>query len=302
MLTLTPNRQSGLTLIELMISIALGLLVLTGLVYILSSTMRTNTSTIRTTQLNQELRAIMDLMTRDLKRSGAMGHAEEGIGFAQSHCLTVTGTAVTAQPLPCGSGASNASFDSWIAAGTVIRYQSKSLQADGSFLVTTYNATVTANNTSSLTIAANPFPGNSLSAGAWIWANPFSTSTIQTTTNPTSITYAYDTVQSGDSVPNGRLDCNELFGFRYDATNKAIESVIGESSGGTCTRASWEDLSNPATIEIDAFTIVAGPVVGGVLSTAIRQYTVTLTGHLKSDATVQRTIEETVRVRNDPVL
>jgi Tfp pilus assembly protein PilV len=302
MLTMSPNKQSGLTLIELMISIALGLLVLTGLVYMLSATMRTNTSTIRTTHLNQELRAIMDLMTRDLKRAGAMGHTEEGIGFAQAHCLTISGTTVTAQPLPCSSGSPDADFDSWVAADTVIRYQSKSLQADGSFLVTTYDATVSANNAGSLTLAANPFPSNSLSAGAWMWANPFSTSTIQTTTNPTSITYAYDTVQSGDSVPNGVLDCNELLGFRYDATDKAIESVIGEDAGGTCTRASWQDLSDPASIEIDTFTITAGPLVGGVLSTVIRQYTITLTGHLKSDSTVQRTIEETVRVRNDPVL
>jgi Tfp pilus assembly protein PilV len=302
MLTMAPNKQSGLTLIELMISIALGLLVLTGLVYMLSATMRTNTSTIRTTHLNQELRAIMDLMTRDLKRAGALGHAEEGVGFAHAHCLTVTGTTVTAQPLPCASGAPDTDFDSWINAGTVIRHQRKSLQADGSFLITNYDATVSANNTSSLTLTANPFPSDSLGAGSWTWANPFSTTTILTTTNPTSITYSYDTVQSGDSVPNGILDCNELFGFRYDATNKAIESVIGENSGGTCTRASWQDLSDPESIEIDAFTITAGPLIGVVLSTVIREYTITLTGHLKSDSTVTRTIEEVVRVRNDPVL
>lgn len=302
MLKPTIKSQSGLTLIELMISIALGLLVLTALVYMLSATLRTNTSTIRTTHLNQELRAIMDLMTRDLKRSGSMGHAEEGIGFAHSHCLTVTGTTVTAQPLPCGSGAPNAAFDSWVSAGSVIRYQRKALQANGSILVTTYDATVSANNTSSLTLTANPFPSESLGAGGWAWANPFSSSTIQTTTNPTSITYSYDTIQSGDTEPNGILNCNELFGFRYDATNKAIESVIGESVGGACTRSSWQDLSDPDSIQIDAFTVTAGPLIGGVLSTAIREYTITLTGHLKSDSTVQRSIQEVVRVRNDPVL
>lgn len=302
MLKINMRQQSGLTLIELMISLALGLLVLTALVYMLSATLRTNTSTIRTTHLNQELRAIMDLITRDLKRSGSMGHAEEAIGFAHSHCLTLTGNTVTAQPLPCGSGAPNASFDTWVNIGSIIRYQRRVLQSDGSLLVTTYDATVSANNTSSLSVTANPFPGTSLGAGTWGLANPFSSSTIQLTTNPTTITYSYDTIQDDDTEPNGLQDCNELFGFRYDATNKAVESVIGEDAEGICALSSWQDLSDPNSIVIDAFTITAGPLVSGVLSSVIREYTITLTGHLKNDLSVQRSIQEVVRVRNDPVL
>src|SRR5687768_8850758 len=118
---ITPHpgfRQLGLTLIELMISITLGLFVLSGLVYLTSSTINSNTQQLKTTRLNQELRALMHLVTRDMRRAGAMKYATDVIGFSINHSLTLSaisrnGITVTAS--------SSAEFDSWVDAGFIIK-------------------------------------------------------------------------------------------------------------------------------------------------------------------------------------
>ncbi|NVK39749.1 MAG: prepilin-type N-terminal cleavage/methylation domain-containing protein [Oceanospirillaceae bacterium] len=64
------NRQRGVSLVELMIAMVLGLLVSAIVIGMFSSTVGSTRQAITTIRLNQELRTVMDLMVRDLRRSG----------------------------------------------------------------------------------------------------------------------------------------------------------------------------------------------------------------------------------------
>lgn len=64
-----PNKQAGVTLIELMVAMAISLVVSTALVMLMANTLGTGTQTIRMTRMTQEMRSAMQLMTRDLRRA-----------------------------------------------------------------------------------------------------------------------------------------------------------------------------------------------------------------------------------------
>lgn len=70
---LTTRRQHGFTMIELMISTAISLIVLAGVLTVFIATLNSSSETLRMARLNQELRAIMDVMTRDIRRAGFAG-------------------------------------------------------------------------------------------------------------------------------------------------------------------------------------------------------------------------------------
>lgn len=65
-----PRRQSGLTLIELLIGMTVGVLVLGGASAVYLLTVRGAAETLHGTRLNQELRAVMEIMQLDIRRAG----------------------------------------------------------------------------------------------------------------------------------------------------------------------------------------------------------------------------------------
>ena len=75
-------RQRGLSLVELMIGLTVGLIVLSGILGLLSGHLRGNSELIRTTRLNNELRGTMDLVVRDLRRATYWGTSINGVWFA----------------------------------------------------------------------------------------------------------------------------------------------------------------------------------------------------------------------------
>lgn len=70
-----PQRQAGLTLIELMIAIVAGLIVIGAALTFTVSTVRAYGENIRSTRLSQELRTGMNLVVRELRRAGYDGAA-----------------------------------------------------------------------------------------------------------------------------------------------------------------------------------------------------------------------------------
>jgi len=110
------------------------------------------------------------------------------------------------------------------------------------------------------------------------------------------INYDFDTDGDGD-YDVGR------FGYRYDSVNKAVEIRTAGAGTDTCSSGgTWEDLTDSNVVEITAFSVTdnsPATVTGSGLTVAIREYTISVTGQLKADATVSRTFRETIRVRND---
>ena len=65
-----PYKDTGFSLVEMMIASLVGLMLLSGITFIFTHTVKANTDTLKTTHLHQELRAIMDIMIQDIRRSG----------------------------------------------------------------------------------------------------------------------------------------------------------------------------------------------------------------------------------------
>lgn len=63
-------RHAGFSLIEMMIATLVGLMMLAGVTFIFTNTVKANTDSLKTAHLHQELRAIMDVMVQDIRRSG----------------------------------------------------------------------------------------------------------------------------------------------------------------------------------------------------------------------------------------
>lgn len=69
------NRHRGFTLIELMVSLVLGLVVIGGVMGVFISTYQANAQNIKAIRLNEEMRAVMSMITRDVRRAGARDFA-----------------------------------------------------------------------------------------------------------------------------------------------------------------------------------------------------------------------------------
>lgn len=199
-------RQKGFNLVELMISLALGLVVMGGALSLVVSILATNTSMLKMTRLNQELRAVMMMITRDLRRAGGWGKAVEDM----------------------------------------------------------------------LNGALNPF------------------SEIVVNADKDCILFSYDSNGDGSLNKGKSYDHDEHYGFRLK--DKAIEI---RHRGTDCDGKYWENITDENSIEITALEIEPGIFSAGRVT--VRQYHITLTGHLKNDAAVVRTLQSTVKVRNNKV-
>jgi len=72
------NKQTGFTLIELMIASLLGLIVVSATIAMYVGTVRASTDTLNSVHLNHDLDAVLSLITNDLKRAGYWGGAVIG--------------------------------------------------------------------------------------------------------------------------------------------------------------------------------------------------------------------------------
>ena len=68
--TTARRRQAGLSMVELMVGIAISLIVVAGGLSLLANFTGENRRLLLETRLNQDLRAAMDLVTRDIRRAG----------------------------------------------------------------------------------------------------------------------------------------------------------------------------------------------------------------------------------------
>jgi prepilin peptidase dependent protein B len=81
----TPSRaQRGLSLIELMIGMAIGLFITAIGGTLLASHVRENRSLLLEARLMQDLRTAADVITRDLRRAGYWGGATSGVWLAST--------------------------------------------------------------------------------------------------------------------------------------------------------------------------------------------------------------------------
>lgn len=215
-------HQKGLSLIELLIAMVLGLVLLVGVSELYSNSARTYNDNIKVTRLNQELRAALTMMSNDIRRAG-------------------------------------------------------------------------------FSAAAAPTQ--------WVNQNPFQA--IFVNGNANCILFSYDHGNgSGSAVgPDGILNTgtgllvDENFGYRL--SGDALQSRV---NGLGCDDNGWQSLTDSSiTITNLQFALNAQPINGPDADNdgtadyvlTVRDVRILITGRLTNDATVTRTLDTTVRVRND---
>lgn len=89
--------SSGFTLIELLVSVALGLIVIGSVLALTTSMLRANAQTIATTRLTQELRAVSEIVARELRRARFQEGTILQIGRGSFARRTMNGIAITGE-------------------------------------------------------------------------------------------------------------------------------------------------------------------------------------------------------------
>lgn len=131
-------------------------------------------------------------------------------------------------------------------------------------------------------------------AGHIIFPDPFSE--IHVSADSHCILFSYD------KESDGALDTNDRYGFRLDTEDKAIEI---RKAGANCVEGGWENVTDENAIEITALEIedLSPPSISSAgYQISLRQFHITLTGRLKENTTVRRTLRKTIKVRNNQVL
>lgn len=144
--------------------------------------------------------------------------------------------------------------------------------------------------------------GYSDAASEWVWPpttlgeNAFATVTL---TGTTQIVFKYRRA-AFDEGP---------YGFRYDSTAQTIQSQLGGTG--------WQELTDPRAVKVTAFNVRAVDTGGEVALPCprlcsdgtdacwprqlVREYVISITGQAANDASVQRSLQTRVRMRNDSV-
>lgn len=79
--TPAPRRgQRGLSIVELMVGVAVGLFVVAAATMLVATHLADSRRLTLETQVQQDLRAAVDIITRELRRSGHWARAREGVG------------------------------------------------------------------------------------------------------------------------------------------------------------------------------------------------------------------------------
>lgn len=295
-----PTMQAGFTLVELMVALVAGLLVVGAGVAMLSSAFGSNSSALRMTKMNQDLRGILNAISNDIQRAGgwAISPQVSEITTAADLQFSATSGTITVSSLATASVVPYPGFvaplDSARLTGRVIKLVLP--DAASPFTVRPYELTISAvPSSSSLTVtvtfpAGGTLPANSVRAGSWTILNPFRNITVDSNN---CILFSYDL------DADGALDTNERFGYRFDGTDAAIQTT---TTATACTAgAAWQNITDENVLTINQFAInqtTTPTITVGQLTTQVREYSLALGGQLESDTTAQRNLRTVVQVRN----
>ncbi len=297
-------RQSGLSLIELMVALVAGLLLAGVGTSLLVNSLSANSTNMRYTRLNQDLRSVLNAMTHDIARAGQWGLADQIVHLSKTTNLSFSGDTgtVAATGLDSETSSTKNAFAAPLSAGlddlTLFLLPSTGTRIDATI------DSVTDDDTLSVTIntspAANPGPLPELMvyAQSWTVLNPFGV-VFPGAADPdvgTCIIVSYDL--NGDGIYD---DDDETFGYRYDATDKAIRISTGETN---CGSGDWYNLTDPDFIEIgtggfQVTRIRTTATASNQLVGSLDEYLISITGTLKSDSSVTRSLSAAVKVRNN---
>lgn len=296
------KSQRGLSLIEQMVAMTIGLLVIGTVVATYLSGSRGNTDIQRMARIDNELRGVATLVAKDLRRAGYASANKFFYTVSDGFALTWSGGHSAGDSVTLTAESATAALFTSVIVGNKLRYGdgSNHYYASITSVPTTCTSPASVSGTCfTVTLDANfPSTVSQLPAGTWAIISSY---TAIGDSNLPCILLSYDDRDTTTA---------DFFGFRYDSTNQAVEART--SSGGTCASTSgWQAISDPAVLAVTAFNItkLSTPVtnvgIDGVTQIEVKEYQIQITGRLRKDTTsdpITRTVMETVRLRNEALI
>jgi type IV pilus assembly protein PilW len=267
----------------MMVALVIGLIVLGVIIAVFWNTLQSSNANLRMTRVVQELRAVMDLMIRDLRRAGYWRLAPYATrGDAD---IEISGGAATIVTDPAFESA----FTDWyLGPANVTPVGLSIVGGDGRAVITGYSGGDSVN-----VNVVDGFLETELPMGAWTLRSHAGNWFHRVDVSANCILYRVDA--NGDLT----VDADERHGFRL--SGGAVERYV--SGSFSCNNGTWEPLTDPAIVTIDALvfdtTDFKDVDAGGDSELRLRELGMTITGSLTADPFVSRDLHQIVRIRND---
>lgn len=324
MLNKSRYSQCGMTIIELMVGLTVGLIVVGMVVSVYITSLGTSSDTLKSSRLNQEMSAIINIMANDIRRAG--------YAFADGQDWD--------NPDPLTGAVDPDDLENALEPST-----------------NPFNQVNTANNALTTALRGWQYTGAAWVDKTAVDAAPNVSQCRDPATNQGvcgCIVYGYDANMGDDLADAGKsvVDNNEFFGFRFNAADNSISmrrthNLSGGDAPNSCTSGQWDRLNDQSSTEIlelsfdlsgsscvnssepdendndgdgyptagmDSYDILAeddevdcyrtapSPVSGQTVRTVERRdVLITLRARLKDDPQVQGVMTQRVAVRNDLV-
>jgi len=264
------KRQYGLSLVELMISMALGVFVIGGVFTVYVAVSKSSADTLKQSRLNSEMSALMNIMVSDIRRAGywevdidnngAFSQAELDSYVPQNNPFTQYGTTA---------------LDVWDQAAAA----SQLPMGSGDCILYTYDADRDG--------AVDPAEGY----GFRLNGSGVDMRQTGNTSNDCTISGEWDGIVDTTFV--------EITALSFDLSSSQCINAAEpneEDDGGTAS--TMDDDFEKNCYDTGAATTWAAPSTGDA-TTEIREVLITLSSRLVNDTSVSVTMTQTVRVRND---
>jgi type II secretory pathway component PulJ len=271
-----------------MIGVVVGMIVVAAAMGLMTTALSNSNDNIKMARLDQELRQVMTMLSRDLRRATSW---DASVDVARVSLVSPLTLSATSGDVSVTSASGNLADIGARAIGGTLVYKNGTTVYQGS--ITGYSG-----DAFSVTIGtawpASTIVADGVSASSWSILRPESTLTI----SGTCILFVADNDFSG-----GMYDTGERFGYRYDSAEKAVEArTSGASADGCSSGGTWTNLTDEGLVEVTDFSVTdnsPATLVASGFDINVREFTISITGRLKADTGVVRTLQETVRVRND---
>jgi prepilin peptidase dependent protein B len=259
--------QRGVTLAELLVGMAVGLIVVGGAIQVYVSTIQGSNDTLRSSKLNQELSALMSVIVNDVRRAGFWG--------------AINPNALASNP-----------FSQWGATALVVRddMTNNNLQGptgQGSCLLYVYDATYLPGNAAGVLEATDLFGFRLTDSGVvqmrQVGVVDGAACVGGTCTSCTNGTWENVTDPNLINITELTFDLGNS-----QCLNASEPNGIDNNGNGTVDDAS----------ELDCYATIPANASGDI-TVETREVTIRVTGSLAADASVQATATQSVRVRND---
>lgn len=278
------KQQTGVTLIELLIGMLIGLIIVAAGISVFVTSVRGQSDNIKLSRLNQDMRAMMDIIERDIRRAGFVT-SDPATNLASLQDNPFFGATTELAVYNPGSTSTTGSITTTTGSCIVYAYnRDEDPNTDG--VLDEMPPTVDdnerlgfrLNNGGDLEMRTSGTTNASCDDGAWESITESEVEITGLTFNLISTTLNVSSMANDDDG-DGVSETADTDGIPYGDDNDNGFCDSGEVCN-TCTRDGSPD---PACLYV-------------------RNVTITLAGRLRDDNAVTQTITEQVRVRNDKYL